>query len=94
MAKSILRTVKESSNAYPPLKSIAEHLYFILNNCEVWSPSRRFDLRYLLSLQHTEVNEQAIESLAPRVKTLSESLREPIPPGDVSEKERARKLER
>jgi len=33
--KLILRRVKESSNAYPPLKSVAEGLCFILDNCEV-----------------------------------------------------------
>jgi len=39
------------------------------------------------------VNEHAIESLAPRVKMLSESLSAPIPPGDVNEEERTNKLE-
>ena len=34
-AKSILRAVRESSNAYPPLGSIAEALYVILDNHEV-----------------------------------------------------------
>lgn len=40
------------------------------------------------------MNERTIELLAPRVKILSESLCEPIPPGDVNERERERKLER
>jgi len=40
------------------------------------------------------VNEYAIESLAPRVKTLSEDLSIPIPPGDADERERANELER
>jgi len=40
------------------------------------------------------VNEHAIESLALRVKMLSEPLSEPISPGDVNEEERAKKLER
>ena len=35
----ILRGVEESSNAYPPLKSVAKCLFVILNNCEVRSPS-------------------------------------------------------
>jgi len=39
------------------------------------------------------VNKHAIESLAPRIKTLSESLSEPILPGDVNEEKRAKKLE-
>ena len=40
------------------------------------------------------MNEHAVESLAPRVRMLSESLSAPIPPGDVNEEERAHKLER
>jgi len=39
------------------------------------------------------VDEQAIESLAPRVKVLFESLSAPIPLGDVDEEEREKKLE-
>ena len=34
-AKSTLHGVKESSNAYPPLKSVAEHLCIVLDKCEV-----------------------------------------------------------
>ena len=33
--KLILLEVKESSKAYPPLKSVAEDLWFVLDNCEV-----------------------------------------------------------
>ena len=39
------------------------------------------------------MNECAIESLAPRIKTLSESLCESIVVGDVNEEIRARKLD-
>ena len=34
-AKSVLYQIKESPNAYPPLKSIAGYLWHILNNSEV-----------------------------------------------------------
>ena len=34
-AESSLRGVRESANAFPPLKSVAGHLCFILDNCEV-----------------------------------------------------------
>ena len=34
-AKSVLYRVKESPNAYHPLKSIAGYLLYIANNCEV-----------------------------------------------------------
>jgi hypothetical protein len=43
-ANVILRGVGESPDAYPPLKSIARHLYLILDNCEVRSPSHTFNL--------------------------------------------------
>ena len=39
--KLILRGVKESPNAYPPLKSVAEGLCFVLENWEVCSPPAR-----------------------------------------------------
>jgi len=42
-AKSVLYRVKESPNAYPPLKSLAGYLWYILDNCEVESPSCIFD---------------------------------------------------
>jgi len=51
------------------------------------------DQDYSQTLQRTEVNTGAIESLAPRIKVLSESLSMPIPLGDVSEKEREGELE-
>ena len=40
------------------------------------------------------MNQLALQSLAPRVRKLSESLREPIVPGDVNEKEREGELGR
>jgi len=38
-AKLLLRGVRDSADAFPPLKSVAGGLYFILNNCEVRSPT-------------------------------------------------------
>jgi hypothetical protein len=43
-ANAILRGVEESSDAYPPLKSVARHLCLVLDNCEVRSPSHTFNL--------------------------------------------------
>ena len=57
-------------------------------------PNFTFDLWYLWSFQTTEVNKNAIELLAPRVRVLSRALSVPIPPGDINEKERERELER
>ena len=77
-----------------PLKSIAQGLCFILENCKVHPLSCTSSPQCLRLPQQTEVDKQAVEALAPRIKALSESLCEPIPLGDVNEKERERKLER
>jgi len=37
-AKLLLRGVRDSADAFPPLKSVAGGLCFLLENCEVWSP--------------------------------------------------------
>jgi hypothetical protein len=39
-AKLLLRGVRDSADAFGPLKSVAGGLCFILENCEVWSPAR------------------------------------------------------
>jgi hypothetical protein len=88
----LLRGVRDSVNAFGPLKAIAGKLCLILENCEVWPPSTHSIHNAYRLFKQTEVDEQAIESLAPRVKALSESLCAPIPLGDVNEKERERKL--
>jgi len=90
----LLRGVRDSAGAFGPLKSVARYLCFILDDCEVWPSPRTYNSQCSQTLQQTEVNEDAIESLAPRVKTLSESLSAPISPGDVNEGDRAKKLER
>ena len=57
------------------------------------APLARSIRNALQSFQRTEVKAQAIESLAPRIRVLSESLSAPIPPNDVNEKEREKELE-
>jgi len=93
----LLCVVRDSVNGFGPLKSIARGLCLVLENCGVWLSSCRFNSQCSQLFQHTGVDEQAIELLAPQVKVLSESLCVPIPPGDISErgreKERERKLE-
>ena len=91
-AKLLLRTVKEASDAFPPLKSVAGGLWAIIENFEVWSTSRSPDLRRLQSSQQTSANEQAVESLASRVKGLAESLRTPVSDGDIREESRRKTL--
>ena len=39
MARLLLRGVRDSADAFGPLKSVAAGLCFILDNCEVCSPS-------------------------------------------------------
>ena len=90
---NLLRGVRDSANGFVPLKPIAGYLYFVLENCQVWSPFCTSGPSCLWSSQQMEVDGQAIDLLAPRVKALSESLSAPIQPGDINEKERGKKLE-
>jgi len=92
-AKLILRTVKESSDAFPPLKSVAGGLCAILENAEVW-PVYVLNPRRLWLSQRTKANKQVVESLAPRVKLLAESLCVPVSEGDIREESRRKILER
>jgi len=89
---TLLCGVRDSPNGFGPLKSLAGGLCHILENCNVWPPSHMFNPQCSQSFQQTEVDEQAIVSLAPRIKGLSELFHTPIPLGDVNEKERERKL--
>jgi len=41
----LLRGVRDSAGAFGPLKTVARSLCFVLDNCEVWPPSRAFDSR-------------------------------------------------
>ena len=92
-AKLLLRGVRDSADAFGPLKSVAGGLCFILENYEVrlcqHTPSRCLPVP-----QRMEGNEQTIESLAHRVEALAESLRSPISEGDVKEQKRRKILER
>ena len=92
-AKLFLSGVKESADAFPPLKSVLGGLCFILDNCEVWEPSSICYPQHLQVPQRTKANKQAIESLAPRVKALSASLCKPVSEGDTSERARRKELE-
>ncbi|KAF9777727.1 hypothetical protein BJ322DRAFT_520240 [Thelephora terrestris] len=75
-AKLLLRGVRDTADAFGPLKSVAGGLCFILENFE-----------------RTKTNQRDIETLAPRVKALAEQLCEPVPEGDVEERERREQLE-
>ena len=92
-AKLLLRGVRDSADAFGPLKSVAGGLCFILENCEVRLPQHT-QPRLLPVPQRMKGNEQTIESLAHRVKALAESLRSPTSEGDAKEQKRRKILER
>jgi len=92
-AKLLLRGVRDSADAFGPLKSVAGGLCFILENCEVWSPFRQCYPQRSSVLQRTEANRQVIESLLSRVEALAERLCEPVPEDDIKERERRQRLE-
>jgi len=91
--KSTLLGVKESAHGFLPLKSVAGGLYLVMESCEVWFPSHASNLHYSQPPQQTGVNREAVELLAPQIKTLSESLCAPIPLDDANEKEREEERE-
>jgi len=93
-AKLLLRGVKESADAFPPLKSVAGGLCFILENYEVRPYFPTHYSQSLQVLQQTKANEQAIWSLAHRVTTLFASLCTPVSEGDVKEESRRKDLGR
>ena len=92
-AKLLLCTVRDSADAFPPLKSVAGGLCFILENYEVRFTSTSLEPQCLQLFQRSQGNKQTIESVAPRVKSLAESLCAPVFEGDAKEKIRRRILE-
>ena len=87
--------VKESSDVFPPLKSVAGGLSAILDHCEVNSiSSEQYRPRYLWLSQQTVACRETIESLIPRVEQLAESLSTPVPEGEDDEEERRTILKR
>ena len=93
-ARLLLRGVRDSADGFGPLKSVAAGLCFILKNYGVCFP-RNVYLQFSPALQRMKANKQAIESLAPRVKALAESLCKPVSEGVAArERERRQNLER
>ena len=88
-----LRGVRDSADAFTPLKSVAGGLCFILENREVSPFFHACPLYRLEAFQRTKANTQAIESLSPRVKVLSTSLCTSASEGDLREQERRTRLE-
>ena len=92
-AKLLLRGVRDSADVFGPLKSVAGGLCFVLENYEVRFSTPIRHQRYLQIFQRTKANTQTIESLAPRVKALAESLCGPAPEDDINEEARRQGLE-
>ena len=92
-ARLLLRGVRDSADAFPPLKSVAGGLCFILENCEVCPLHPIHYPQHSPVPQRTKANKQTLESLAPRVQVLAERLCEPVPDGDIKEQERRKRLE-
>ena len=93
-AKLLLRGVRDSAAVFGPLQSVAGGLCFILENCEVCPFLSTPYLQAYSRVQKTKANKRAIESLAPRVKALAESLYLPVSEGDIREESRRKMLER
>jgi hypothetical protein len=92
-AKLLLRGVRDSADAFGPLKSVASGLCFILENYEVQPSFQIYYPRRLQVVQQTKANSQAIEALAPRVKALTKLLCAPVSEGDIREELRRKILE-
>ena len=93
-AKLLLCTVRDSADAFPPLKSVAGGLCSILENFEVRFISHTsLKLQCLCLSQRAEGNKEGIESLAPRIKSLAESLCAPVSKGGAAEGSRRKRLE-
>lgn len=94
-AELLLRTVRDSTDAFPPLKSVAGGLCFILENYEVRVTSRTsLGPRCLEFPQQPQQNKESIQFLAPRVGSLAGSLCVPVAEGDIGDKLRREILER
>ena len=88
----LLCGVRDAANGFGLLRSIAGTLCSIFEYCKVCPHSHMSNPKCLQSLQQTQVDIQAIELLAPRIKIISASLCVPIHLGDTNEKEREKKL--
>jgi hypothetical protein len=91
--KLLLRGVRDSADAFSPLKSVTGGLCFIVDNIEV-RPTLSHVGYIANAPQRSQANNEAIESLAPRIKALAESLCTPVSAGDVREESRRNVLER
>ena len=87
--KLAINLVKESSDIFPPLKSVVGGLSVILDHCDVeYIPLRLPHPLYSQPSQQTITCRKTIESLLPRVEGLVESLSVPAPGSEIEEEKR------
>ena len=82
--------VKESSDVFPPLKSVVGGLTAVLKHYDVRSVSLAQPVILILMHypQQATTNRQTIEHLIPRVEKLAESLHVNVPESETKEHER------
>ena len=94
-AKLLLCTVRDSADAFPPLKSVAGGLCSILENLEVWLIFHKYHPHGAHGHhKRAQGNKQTVEWLAPRVKLLAELLCAPVSEDDAQEDSRRKELKR
>ena len=86
--------LKESSDAFTPLKSVVGGLSAVLKYYDVRYPCFTKTRHRSLLNQQTMANRETIESLIPRVEELAQSLSSPAPEGEIDEIERRKILRR
>jgi len=85
--KVVIDVVKESSDVFPPLKSVASGLTAVLKHYDVRSLSL-ITFTVVTIASATTTNRKKVVSLIPRVEKLAESLCEAAPESEVKECER------
>ena len=86
--------VKESSDVFPPLKSVVGGLTAVLKHYDVRSISLAPSMILMYYPQQATANQQAIEQLIPRVERLAESVRANVPESEIKERNRRETLKR
>jgi hypothetical protein len=86
--------VRDSADAFGPLKSVAGGLCFILENCEVWT-----SLPFMLSDAYRMPQRMKANTASDRIvgtpgQTLAELLCAPVSEGDIKETIKEKDLER
>ena len=90
--KVVADVVKESSDVFPPLKSVVGGLTAILKHYDVRPASSASPMILMYYPQQATANRQAIEQLIPRVERLAESVRANVSESETKEHKRRETL--